>query len=275
MRLGKIAILSAFIYASVANAQDVMVDLSVLDNLATPEMNISKPLFPVLPKKAKPKIRQNIEKPKAKVIRKRAERAKVKKVIEPIKPLDEDIVVVDVEPVSPVVQPQTLKKNDVVANENDLSQQPANKAKETIPQLPEIIKTEPQQTPQHTAKDQESVKVSEKDENNLIVKESSSDNKDDNYIKFADDIDELNDAQMLKIDSIVSGYKNEPKNKIAIYSYNFDDGADSFKKKRISLNRAVGIRSYLLKKGYKNFSIKVININSPSDKSNTVELQEI
>ena len=80
---------------------------------------------------------------------------------------------------------------------------------------------------------------------------------------------------MATIDNIIGKFKDVNSNKIAIYSYNLDDGVDSFRKKRISLNRAVGIRSYLIKQGYKNFSIKVININSGSDKINTVEMEEI
>ena len=94
-------------------------------------------------------------------------------------------------------------------------------------------------------------------------------------IVFAAGVDELTTQQMAEINDIVGKFKNTDKNKIAIYSYNLDDGVDSFKKKRISLNRAIAVRSFLLKKGYKNFSIKVININSGSDKVNTVELEEI
>ncbi len=94
-------------------------------------------------------------------------------------------------------------------------------------------------------------------------------------IVFADGVDELTTQQMAEINDIVGKFKNTDKNKIAIYSYNLDDGVDSFKKKRVSLNRAIAVRSFLLKKGYKNFSIKVININSGSDKVNTVELEEI
>ena len=47
-----------------------------------------------------------------------------------------------------------------------------------------------------------------------------------------------------------------------------------FRKKRMSLNRAVEIRSYLLGKGYKNFSIKVINVNE-ADKNNLVTVVEL
>lgn len=42
----------------------------------------------------------------------------------------------------------------------------------------------------------------------------------------------------------------------------------------MSLNRAVEIRSYLLGKGYKNFSIKVINVNE-ADKNNLVTVVEL
>ena len=64
MRFGKIALLSAFVYASVANAQDVMVDLSVLDDLNEPKIVDTKPLFPVLPKK----IRSKVEKKAVKTV---------------------------------------------------------------------------------------------------------------------------------------------------------------------------------------------------------------
>ena len=96
-----------------------------------------------------------------------------------------------------------------------------------------------------------------------------------NSIKFASGVDTLSSEQMSQINSIIGGFKDIEHNKIAIYSYNQDDGVDSFKKKRISLNRAIEVRSYLIKQGYKNFSIKVININSGSDKIDTVEIEEL
>ena len=96
-----------------------------------------------------------------------------------------------------------------------------------------------------------------------------------NAIVFAEDVDTLSDEQMAEIEIIVSKFKNDKGNKIAIYSYNVDNGVDSFRKKRVSLNRAIEIRSYLLKKGFKNFSIKVVNIAENSPKINTVEISEI
>ena len=103
MRFGKIFLLASFLFASVANAQDVMVDLSVLDDLDVPYKNVSKPLFPVLPKKAEVKVKKAT---KQKVAIKPVKKHKPKKIVEKVKPLDDDIVVVDFEPVSkPAVAP--------------------------------------------------------------------------------------------------------------------------------------------------------------------------
>ena len=97
----------------------------------------------------------------------------------------------------------------------------------------------------------------------------------DRSIVFEEGVSDLTTEQMSKIDEIIGHFSDLTTNKIAIYSYNVDDGVDVFKKKRISLNRAIEVRSYLIKQGYKNFSIKVININAGSEKQNVVELEEI
>lgn len=97
----------------------------------------------------------------------------------------------------------------------------------------------------------------------------------ENNISFEEGVDELNDSQKQRIDEIVRKFENPEKNKIVILSYNYEDGKDSFKKKRISLNRAIEVRSYLLGEGYKNFSIKVINISGDVEKRNLVEIEEL
>ncbi len=111
----------------------------------------------------------------------------------------------------------------------------------------------------------------------LLIDETATTNKKaiGSSLVFALDSDEITEDLQKQIDQIVASFTNPADNKIAIYSYNLEDGVEAFKKKRISLNRAVAIRSYLLPKGYKNFSIKVINIDGSSDKGNTVELEEL
>lgn len=123
------------------------------------------------------------------------------------------------------------------------------------------------------------VDVALNDTNNLLV-DTENDTapqkqQDLSIIKFAEDEDILNDNHKEQIDELVSDFRNEKTNKVAIYAYNLDDGVDSFRRKRISLNRAIEVRSYLLRKGFKNFSIKVVNISNASDKVNTLEIKEI
>lgn len=94
-------------------------------------------------------------------------------------------------------------------------------------------------------------------------------------IYFADDSYEVSPENQQKISAVISGFENPQKNKIAIYAYNYDNGENSFKKKKLSLDRATEIRSYLLNNGYKNFSIKVINVTDDAEKRNLVEIEEI
>lgn len=75
--------------------------------------------------------------------------------------------------------------------------------------------------------------------------------------------------------ALINGFEDPQKHKIAIYAYNYDNGENSFKKKKLSLDRATEIRSLLLNKGYKNFSIKVINVTDDAEKRNLVEIEEI
>lgn len=94
-------------------------------------------------------------------------------------------------------------------------------------------------------------------------------------IVFAEGSSELDELSKKKIDAIIASFDNAGANKIAIMAYNYDNGQDVFRKKRQSLNRAIEIRSYLLAKGYKNFSIKVINITDDAARGNVVEIDEI
>lgn len=94
-------------------------------------------------------------------------------------------------------------------------------------------------------------------------------------IRFDEGSYEISAENEQKILSLIASFENPQKNKIAIYAYNYDNGENSFKKKKLSLDRATEIRSLLLNKGYKNFSIKVINVTDSPDKNNLVEIEEI
>ena len=94
-------------------------------------------------------------------------------------------------------------------------------------------------------------------------------------ITFAADQSDLNDAQKKIIDDTLASFQNPKVNKMSIISYSISGGENVFQNKRISLNRAVNTRSYLLEKGYKNFSIKIINVEADDDRINTVSLTEL
>lgn len=92
---------------------------------------------------------------------------------------------------------------------------------------------------------------------------------------FESGVSELSAGQQRQVDAIIASFKDPANNKIAIIAYNQDDGVDSFRKKRLSLDRVVKIRSYLLQKGYKDFAVKVINVDAKSDRGNVVEIEEM
>ena len=95
-----------------------------------------------------------------------------------------------------------------------------------------------------------------------------------NDLVFVEGESDLTPSQEKQLDSILSNFKDAKNSKIAIVAYNLDDGKDAFLRKRNSLNRAVNIRSYLLGKGYKNYSIKVINVEEGDPRINTVNVSE-
>lgn len=96
-----------------------------------------------------------------------------------------------------------------------------------------------------------------------------------NEIVFAADSYQLSDDDKANLDKLVASFENPHVNKIAIFAFNVDDGKDVFRKKRLSLNRAIEVRSYLLGKGYKNYSIKVVNLEEANGKENKVMVEEL
>lgn len=121
------------------------------------------------------------------------------------------------------------------------------------------------------------------DETGLLIDEAaspavpavSSDVTPAHRLLFDPEVSELSAEQQRQVDAIIASFKDPANNKIAIIAYNQDDGVDSFRKKRLSLDRVVKIRSYLLQKGYKDFAVKVINVDAKSDRGNIVEIEEM
>ncbi len=316
MRKQKILIsaLAALMFSSAnVSAQDVYVDLSVLDSLETDVSVAPAPLFPVVspePRKVKKVVKKTVAPKKAKI--KKAEKAEEINKDKVSIPEKSEVEVKNLKPVKTAMpdlsseqaqiegQPVNKAAAAAILRQQEVAEQPQNQTKNNPPsEGTELISVAPVEMPQpaadnvSTSKEKPAaesvseirplVPVKQPAENVLPevkpvvtaapvkarpVAEVS------NNIVFADGVFELSEEQKKQIDAVISRFEDPKENKIAIFSYNYDDGEDVFRKKRVSLNRAVEIRSYLLGKGYKNFSIKVINV-SEAAKNNLVTIEEL
>ncbi len=92
-------------------------------------------------------------------------------------------------------------------------------------------------------------------------------------IVFMSGRSDLSSENLEKLAELADGFQKPGSNKIIISAFNYDDGENSFKSKRLNLNRAVAVRSYLMTRGYTNFSIRIINTDNHLRK-NTAEVTE-
>lgn len=276
---------------ALAQEEAVMVDLSVLEGLsngpAVYGQAVSEPLFPIVKKapkvkkaskpvvkKSKPVVKVEVKEP---VVAEKKESSNVEteeKVVThqqiPFVESAEPVVVVDVEPVS---EPKEAVKTEPQVSA-EVAPAVAENASAPVAEAPKAeVLAEPEVKVEAAPTEQKAPALLVEDTPSGVNLPSPQ--AVNNKLIFAEEVDELNDEQKSQIDGIIASFKDAKNNKIAIYAYNLEDGADAFKKKRLSLNRAVEVRSYLLPKGYKNFSIKVINVDAASGKANTVEIEEL
>lgn len=184
-------------------------------------------------------------------------------------------------------EPQSLEQN-ALENKNPMQAESLLKDNQTeakvspIPQKAEV--KEPSLEEQNTKPEVNNVQTpAMENKPSLLVdnKAENQNNADSVEVKNAEDIyfeaeaEELTDEQKAQLDKLVASFENPKENKIAIYAYNYVNGEDAFRRKRMALNRAVNIRSYLLLKGYKNYSMKVINIEEADGKENCVHVEEL
>lgn len=327
--------LSLIMQTAPAAADDVFVDLSVLDSLGennSPVIN-SGPLFPVVKKAEVKKLPAKI-----KAAHKQSKKATVKKAVAKVSIPPKAEVKVEVR--NPQVEARELVKDNLQKptvsaaaaelRDSPFAAAPSEPAKEEIsaaPVAPIEIKSEPLfdtdkapvvmerldgATPlPNTEKDAVSPQLGESESlfdsdevsetvskpavsleesapaNQPIFEKASlpapiplsklqtPEEQVSKEIVFSADGYELSAEDKIQLDKLVASFENPQINKIAIYAFNIDDGKDVFRKKRLSLNRAIEVRSYLLGKGYKNYSIKVVNLEEADGKENKVLVEEL
>ena len=257
--------------------ENVVIDMSVLDSLGSPSATVSrtKPLFPTVKKKSvKPKTKAHKVK-KAKTVK----APKVK--VEAPKP-EVEAPEVKVEAPKPEIKAPEVKvedpKPEVKAPEVKVeAPKPEVKAPEVKVEAPKPEIKAPEvkaEAPKPEVKAPE-VKVEAPKREVIISQPQASRVSKIGIVTFSAEQSELDEPQKKVIDDTLSSFKNPKVNKISIISYNLSGGENVFQNKRISLNRAVNTRSYLLEKGYKNFSIKIINVEADDNRINTVSLTEL
>ena len=284
------AVCGLFVAEQTLAADDVYVDLSVLD--AVPQDSIgfvpAQPLFPEVKNTAKPAKAKKVVKAKKQASTKQKAVAHTPKPTAKVKaPTPQKA-----EPLnnSPKFEPQIEKTIEPEKTEKVEKSLPDSaeikletKKEDKIQPLPEpvgnTVLPAPETAPQTETQPQQS-EVAESlvisaNSDNLPEQNAAPTPKEIYVVAFSADSSELSAESLQKLEEAAQNFDKEHRKKIAIKAYNFDNGEDSFRKKRVSLTRATEVRSYFLSRGFKNFSIKVVNSSADDEYKDTVEVEEL
>ena len=258
--------------AAPSSAADYEINLSALDALETSDADSELPLpvvkkqtvpaQKVLPRK-KPAVR--VKKSVEPVVKKRSENSVVKTPVPAQEPKKEEAPAVrEEQKILPVEEPAktavAVPAAEAVIEKAPAAPEPA--AEQNDNAEPADEKAEPAA---------ENVETGEVRQN--VVPESpkapvSSFDDRTAVLVFDEESAELNAGIVKALTELTGRIETENPGKITIEAYNYDDGEGSFSRKRLSLNRAVAVRSWLLGKGCKSFGIKIINTEDVSLRNN-------
>ncbi len=284
------AVCLGMVYAARAQ-DDVYIDLSVLNSLQQGTEMTVQPLFPEV--KEKPAVKKKLQKKpvKRRTVKKKqtavAGKAEISAQQENMekagskteaRPSAGGEKASTVNELKQAIENNPVKKEQSSIPENEKAESATSETEENIlpedankgvltPAAPVVVtKTETTalQPAEKTAAESVVPPVQTPAENNIS-----------RSIVFGAESSDLTEADKQQIDAIIAAFEDIENSKIAITSYNLDDGKDVFYRKKQSLDRAIAVRSYLLRKGYKNYSIKVINIPAGDPRVNTVDVVEL
>ena len=243
-----------------SNAQaDYVLNLSVLDGLeaedetadiALPAAEVPLSATTVKPVKKAPL--KNLAKPKVKPA-------------EPIKPKVSEVKP-SVSPAEKVADKKIKIVHDPLKNVDMPVQQP--------PVAPSVVAKEPIAPKPIIADEKPLVPVIAEPVARLPEVKTSTDAKpaESDYVMltFGEGSDVLDSKTITKLNDFSEAASSQNSPKILIEAYHYENGEKSFSRKRLSLNRAVTVRSYLLGKGHKSFSIKIINTEDAGLRNSTI-----
>lgn len=297
LSLSVLGMVGAGMVGSACAEDDVYVDLSVLNSLqAAAPAAVVQPLFPDVknapaPKKPravkrkKTEKRQEVKLPEVKAEAMKAEdkvEMKAETAPQPDKtetPAAETVPAVDsaknnLDTLRQAIAENSIRKEPVAA-ETPAAETTVSAEMPADASLPVETAVVPVENTAVVVDDKSGESLSEALNNNVPEETQPEPEKVSNAIKFGAESSELTEADKQQIDAIMAGFEDAVNHKVAITAYNLDDGKEVFYRKKQSLDRAIAIRSYLLNKGYKNYSIKVINIPAGDERVNTVDVVEL
>lgn len=297
LSLSVLGMVGAGMVGSACAEDDVYVDLSVLNSLqAAAPATVVQPLFPDVknapaPKKPravkrkKAEKRQEVKLPEIKAEAKKAEdkvEMKAEAAPQPDKTetsAAETVPAVDSAKNNLNTLRQAIAENSIrkepVAAETPAAETAVSAEMPADASLPVETAVVPVENTAVVVENKSGESLSEALNNNVPAETQPEPEKVSNAIKFGAESSELTEADKQQIDAIMAGFEDAVNHKVAITAYNLDDGKEVFYRKKQSLDRAIAIRSYLLNKGYKNYSIKVINIPAGDERVNTVDVVEL
>lgn len=297
LSLSILGMVGAGMVGSACAEDDVYVDLSVLNSLqvAAPAA-VVQPLFPDVknaPAPKKPRAvkrkkagkRQEVKLQEVKAEAKKAENkveVKVETASQPDKmetPVAETVPAADsaknnLDTLRQAIAENSIRKEPVAA-ETPVAKTAISAEMPADASLPVETAVVPVKNTAVVVDDKSGESLSEALNNNVPEETQPKPEKVSNAVKFGAESSELTEADKQQIDAIMAGFEDAVNHKVAITAYNLDDGKEVFYRKKQSLDRAISIRSYLLNKGYKNYSIKVINIPAGDERVNTVDVVEL
>ncbi|MDO5386256.1 MAG: OmpA family protein [Pseudomonadota bacterium] len=297
LSLSVLGMVGAGMVGSACAEDDVYVDLSVLNSLqAAAPAAVVQPLFPDVknapaPKKPravkrkKTEKRQEVKLPEVKAEAMKAEdkvEMKAEAAPQPDKTetsAAETVPAVDsaknnLDTLRQAIAENSIRKEPVAA-ETPAAETAVSAEMPADASLPVETAVVPVENTAVVVDDKSGESLSEALNNNVPAETQLEPEKVSNAIKFGAESSELTEADKQQIDAIMAGFEDAVNHKVAITAYNLDDGKEVFYRKKQSLDRAIAIRSYLLNKGYKNYSIKVINIPAGDERVNTVDVVEL
>jgi outer membrane protein OmpA-like peptidoglycan-associated protein len=190
-------------------------------------------------------------------------------------------------PAAPAVEPAPVEENNAqsapsapvapeVAPIADAPMAPAAPAPDTTQSAAEMVATAqpvtPQAAPEAPAAEQAAIPPEP-----AAPAQMPSAGADEYSLGFAAESFELSDAAKSQLDSVIASMGQDENLRIQLQAYAQGDGANASKARRLSLSRALQVRSYLIDRGVRStrIDVRALGANVPSGPADRVDIKTV